>query len=114
MDRTIKYIVIAIILTTSVMTILSATHSSVLVNVLLIGIGAISIVVVLWYLVETLNKRTYSIGKKLTSQNVMKVLFLLLIITAFAFFIISKINFLQARQIEKARLHQNSAIIENH
>ena len=44
----------------------------------------------------------------------MKVLFVLLIITAFALFIRSKIDLWEARQIEKTRLQQNPALIENH
>ena len=114
MDRIIKYIVMIVIITSSVMTILSATPESILMNVFLIGIGVLSIVAVLWYLVELSKQRTYKIGKILTSQNMMKVLFVLLIITAFTFFILSKIASWEARQIEKARLQQNPALIENH
>ena len=78
MDRIIKYLFIVIIITSSVITILTATHESALLNVFLIGIGTLSIVVVLWHLVETLNLCTYKIGKIFTSQNMMKILFVLL------------------------------------
>lgn len=114
MDRIIRYIVIIIILTSSAVTILTATHESDLMNVFLIGIGVLSIVVVLWHLVEMLNQRTYKIGKIFTSQNVMKILFVFLIITAFTLYISSKVDLWQARQIEKALLQQNPALIENH
>lgn len=114
MDRIIKYIVIIIIITSSVITILTATHSSAFINVFLIGIGALSIMAVLWYLVEMLNQRTYKIGKMFTSQNMMKVLFVLLIISAFPLYLASKIDLWQARQIEKTRLQQNPVLIENH
>lgn len=114
MDRIIKYLFIVIILTSSAVTILTATHESILMNVFLIGIGALSIVAVLWYLVELLKQRTYKIGKILTSQNMMKVLFVLLIITAFTFVILSKIASWEARQIEKVWLQQNPALIENY
>lgn len=114
MDRIIKYIVMIVIITSSVVTITTATHESILMNVFLIGIGVLSIVAVLWYLVEMLNQRTYKIGKIFTSQNMMKVLFILLIITVFTLFILSKIDLREARQIAKTRLQQNSALIENH
>ena len=109
-----KSIVMIVIITSSVVTILTATHESILMNVFLIGVGVLSIVAVLWYLVEMLNQRTYKIGKIFTSQNMMKVLFILLIITAFTLFILSKIDLWEARQIEKTRLQQNAALIENH
>ena len=113
MDRIIKYIVVIVIITSSVVIILSATHESVLVNVFLIGIGVLSIGAVLWYIVEMVSQRTYKIGKIFTSQNMMKVLFVLLIITAFTFFILSEIASWQAWQIEKDRLQQNPALIGN-
>ncbi len=72
MDRIIKYIVVIIILTSNVVTILTATHESDLLNIFLIGIGVLSIVAVLRYLVELSKQRTYKIGKILTSQNMMK------------------------------------------
>lgn len=114
MDRIIKYIVIIVVITSSVITILTATHSSALLNVFLIVIGVLSIVSVLWYLIEMLNQRTYKMGKIFTSQNMMKVLFVLLILTAFALYISSKIDLWEARQIEKTRLQQNPALIENY
>lgn len=54
----------------------------------------LSIVAVLWYLVEMLSQRTYKMGKIFTSQNMMKVLFVLLILTAFVCYISSKIDVL--------------------
>ena len=107
-----KSIVMIVIITSSVVTILPATHESILMNIPLIGIGVLSIVAVLWYFVEMLNQRTYKIGKIFTSQNMMKVLFILLIITAFTLFILSKIDLWEARQIEKTRLQENAALIE--
>ena len=62
MDRIIKYLFIVIIITSSVITILTATHESALLNVFLIGIGVLSIVAVLWCLVETLNLCTISVN----------------------------------------------------
>ena len=56
---------------------------------------------------EMLNLCTYKIGKIFTSQNMMKVLFVLLIITAFTLYISSKMDLWEARQIEKALLQQN-------
>ncbi|MDE0481233.1 MAG: hypothetical protein OXI67_01520 [Candidatus Poribacteria bacterium] len=110
----IRNISIVIIITSSVMIILSATDLSALINVFLIGIGVLSIVAVLWCLVEMLNRRNYKIGKIFTSQIMMKVLFVLLIITAFTLYISSKMDLWEARQIEKALLQQNPALIENH
>ncbi len=110
----IRNISIVIIITSSVMIILSATDLSALINVFLIGIGVLSIVAVLWHLVEMLNLCTYKIEKIFTSQNMMKVLFVLLIITAFTLYISSKMDLWEARQIEKALLQQNPALIENH
>lgn len=114
MDRIVKYLIIIVILISNVILIVSATHSSVLINIFIIGIGVLSIVTVLWYLVETLSQRTYKIGKIFTSQNMMKVLFVILIIMACGFYMLSKIDSWKASQIEKARLQQNPALIENH
>lgn len=93
---------------------------------MVIGIGALSIVTVLWYLVETLSQRTYKIGKIFTSQNIMEVLFVILIIMGCGLYMLSKIDSWKAsriekarqiekmKQFEKARLQQNPVLIENH
>ena len=109
MDRIVKYLWIIMILVSSVMLIMLATDSDsiTIIDGLLIGTGAISIVVVLWYLF--LPNWSPRIRIK-----TMRILFVLLIIMACEFYIGSKIDLWEARQIEKARLQQNPALIENH
>ena len=109
MNRIIKYLIIIMILISSVILIVSATDSDsmTIIDGLLIGTGAVSIVVVLWYLFLP----NWSSGIRIKT---MKILFVLLIIMACGFYIGSKMDLWEARQIEKARLQQNPALIENH
>lgn len=109
MDRIVKYLIIIVILISNVILIVSATDSDsiTIIDGLLIGTGAVSIVVILWYLFLP----NWSPGIRIKT---MRILFVILIIMACGFYMLSKIDSWKASQIEKVRLQQNPALIENH
>ena len=115
MDRIVKYLWIIMILVSNVMLIMLATDSDsrTIIDGLLIGTAAVSIVVVLWYLFLP----NWFPGKRIKT---MKILFVLLIIMGSGLYMLSQIDSWQASQIEKARqiektqLQQNPTPIENH